>query len=97
MKVRLTRERSISKAVTAHGSDRLLNGLVARLSFVAIRIFQSKKQDFFTNATREAYTRQLIRRNRCETDVWPPSTYTPKKARCFTKIKIEKAITGGIM
>src|SRR6185503_82715 len=45
MKMREPSERRITKIVTAQGSERLLNGFVARLSFVAIKYFQSKKQN----------------------------------------------------
>jgi hypothetical protein len=49
MKTRPIREMKIMKAVTTHGSERLLNGLLARLSFVATGIyFRSRRREDFS-------------------------------------------------
>jgi hypothetical protein len=55
MKARDIREKRITTVVTAHGRERLLKGLLARFSFVAI--------NFSPESTNEAYTPQLKGRN----------------------------------
>src|ERR1043166_3073843 len=86
MKTRLTSETSTTTTVTIHGNERLLKGLLARLSFVAI--------SFPQKVTSEAYTPRQIGRNRGGCRVLSPTNYTRYRVKCFIYAELTRPING---
>src|SRR6266550_5955971 len=80
MKTRLTSDTRITAAVIIQGSARLLNGLLARFSFVATKSLSSPSEECDADFAAEGYTPHLRACNRSKKGR-DPHSYTPVGGR----------------